>query len=341
MIFRRPVLAWSVVYCSLLSVAVAPPVGAADWQTRADEVARRRLDRAHTAASAALREVQPVFVAERPQGGAIELRPAMLAADVPESQPATECPEACAIERGPLPDFWDTVKRDVKEMPGLLWHDTKKVYLNPWNVVFLVGAGGASLALRPEVDDDIEDFYHPNPWDTKHTMSKGWRNFFDAAGNPGTAFAVAGAFYLTGQMFQDIKTYEVGKRMASALIITDLTTVFLKLCAADTKAPNGLRYAWPSGHMSSTMALATVLNHAYGPVVGVPMYGFAALAGIERLDDREHDFSDVVFGAALGWVVAETVMKEHRPEIFGGEIVPYVDPNSGSSGVAWIKSIGE
>ncbi len=261
-----------------------------------------------------------------------------LAADppAPEDQPpaATE-KEAPALSRGPLPGFLETVKRDLKEAPGLLWHDTKKVYLNPYNIVFLVGAGGASVALRPEVDDDFEDHYRHS-----HTFNKGWRDTFDAVGNPGTAAIVAGVWYLAGQQLQDIKTYEVGKRLASALIITDLSTVLLKV-AANTESPNGENFAWPSGHVSSTMALATVLNDAYGPVVGVPMYGLTALVGIQRLDGRDHHFSDVIFGAALGWVVAETVMKEHRPEIFGGEVVPYVDPESGNAGVAWLKTLGE
>lgn len=239
-----------------------------------------------------------------------------------------------AVERGPLPGFRETLRRDLKEAPGLLWHDTKKVYTNPLNVLFLVGAGGASVALRPEVDDDIEDYY-----DRRHTFSEDWRDAFGAAGNPATHFALAGAWYLVGQQVQDAKTYEVGKRMISALTISGLSTMLLKV-SANTNAPNGESLAWPSGHVSSTMVMATVLNNAYGPLVGVPMFGLTALVGVERMDDGEHHFSDVVFGAALGWVVAETVMKEHRPEIFGGEIVPYVDPQDGNAGVAWVKTLG-
>ena len=129
--------------------------------------------------------------------------------------------------------------------------------------------------------------------------------------------------------------------MASALIITDLSTVFLKLCAADSKSPNGDFYAWPSGHMSSTMAVATVLSDAYGPLVGVPAYAFCVFEGIQRLDSREHQFSDVIFGAGLGFVVAHTIMKEHRPEVGGGEIIPWVNPDTGSSGIGWLKTFDE
>jgi len=244
-----------------------------------------------------------------------------------ESQPSAPQP-------GPLPGFRETLARDLKGLPKELWSDTKAVYGNPWNLVFLLGAGGASAALRPEVDDDIEDHY-----DRHHSLKEDWRDAFGAAGNPITHFAMAGLWYLVGQQAQDVKTYETGKRMFSALAITGLTTMLLKV-AAYTESPNGENLAWPSGHVSSTMALATVLNHAYGPLVGVPMFGLTGLVALERLDSGEHHFSDVVFGAALGWVVAEQVMKEHAPEVLGGRIVPYADPASGNAGIAWVKPLG-
>lgn len=237
--------------------------------------------------------------------------------------------------RGPLPGLLDTIVRDLKMAPKELWRDSKKTFGNPYNLVFLLGAGGASLALRPEVDDDIEDHYNRH-----HTFDGDWPDTFGAIGNPGVHFALAGAWYLTGQLMQEAKTYEVGKRMFSALTITGVTTILLKV-AANTDSPNGESLSWPSGHVSSTMAMATVLNDAYGPLVGLPMFGLTGLVAVERLDDGEHHFSDVIFGAALGWVVAETVMKEHRPEVFGGELVPYFDPNRPSAGVAWVKNIGE
>jgi len=47
------------------------------------------------------------------------------------------------------------------------------------------------------------------------------------------------------------------------------------------------------------MTLAAVLDEYYGPLVGIPLYGLAGMVGLERMDDREHHFSDVVFGAVL------------------------------------------
>ncbi len=312
-----------------------------DWVARAREVAQRRLAAQTTrhAVPESFRlkhaSVDDGWLSPR---RVVEIESFSLAADA-ASQPAdaesAATPSAApSIERGPLPDLWETIVRDVKEAPCVLWHDTKATFGNPYNLVFLLGAGGASLALRPEVDDDIEDYY-----DEHHSFKEDWRDAFGAMGNPATHFGFACAWYLIGQQMQDAKTYEVGKRAISALSITGVTTVMLKL-AACTDSPNGEEWAWPSGHVSSTMALATVLNDAYGPLVGIPMFGITGLVAVERLDSGEHHFSDVVFGAALGWVVAETVMKEHRPEIFGGELVPYADPARGAAGVAWIKSLG-
>ena len=243
--------------------------------------------------------------------------------------------QTSAVDRGPLPSFGDTLWRDLKEAPGLLWHDTKKVYGNAGNLIFLLGAGGVSAALRPEVDDDIDDHYERH-----HTFSGDWPDTIGVFGNPYLHFSLAGLWYLVGQQAQDIKTYEVGKRAVSALIINGVSIELLKL-AACTKSANGEDWAWPSGHVSSSMAVATVLNHAYGPLVGIPMYGLTGLVAVERIDDREHSLSDVVFGAAMGWVIAETVMKEHRPEIFGGQIVPYADAMNNNAGIAWVKTLGQ
>jgi membrane-associated phospholipid phosphatase len=105
-----------------------------------------------------------------------------------------------------------------------------------------------------------------------------------------------------------------------------------------TVAPNGQRDAfggaWPSGHTSSSFAFAAVLDEYYGPKVGIPAYILAGLVGWERIDDREHDLSDVVFGAALGYVIGRTVSERHHREFCGFEMQPYVDPWTGTTGLA-------
>lgn len=238
------------------------------------------------------------------------------------------------LTKQPLDSLWATIKRDVKDMPHDLWHDTKNVYGNPINLVILGSAYGGSLALQETgPDDTVEDHYTPG----HHTMSRGWRNALDAYGNPGTHFAIAGAWYVLGQQLQDDKTYNVGKTLASALVINGLTTMAGQAASWD-RAPNGEWGTFPSGHTSSSFCIASVMHEAYGHVVGVPLYGLAALVALERVDDRNHYFSDVMMGAVLGTLVGHSVASGRDPEFFGWKVLPWADP-AGGTGVAFMKTL--
>lgn len=236
------------------------------------------------------------------------------------------------LARGPLPSFRDTLWRDIKHWPGDLWHETVDVYTNPLNLVILAGAGGASIAVAQHQDEDTAEFFDEN-----HHFGQGWRDALSFAGSPATHFVLAGLWYTVGAVNQDDKTYEVGKTMIDALVINGLSTSLIKI-VSNRESPNGEEQAFPSGHTSSSVTFATVMHEAYGPWVGVPLYGLSALVAMERLDDGEHWISDVVFGAALGLVVGHTVADGRPPEIFGGQLAPYVNPENGSSGIAWVKT---
>ncbi len=236
------------------------------------------------------------------------------------------------LARGPLPSFRDTLWRDIKHWPGDLWHQTVDVYTNPLNLVILAGAGGASIALAQHQDEDTAEFFDEN-----HHFGQGWRDALSFAGSPATHFALAGLWYTVGAVKQDGKTYEVGKTLIDALVINGLSTSLIKI-VSNREGPNGEEQAFPSGHTSSSVTFATVMHEAYGPWVGVPLYGLSALVAMERLDDGEHWISDVVFGAALGLVVGHTVASGRPPEVFGGQLAPYVNPENGISGIAWVKT---
>lgn len=148
--------------------------------------------------------------------------------------------------------------------------------------------------------------------------------------------ALAASQYYYGAKTGDTKTCRVGKTLFNALVINDLSTVLLK-AAASTSAPNDESYAWPSGHVSSTMCLAAVMDRYYGHKVGIPLYLLSGFVGLERMDDREHHFSDILFGAALGYVIGKTVADGHSPEILGGKIYPYTNPSGNQSGIVWVK----
>ena len=76
------------------------------------------------------------------------------------------------------------------------------------------------------------------------------------------------------------------------------------------------------------------MHEAYGPLVGIPLYGLGTLVAIDWLDDREHYLSDVVFGAVMGTVIGHSVASGRDPEFFGWKLIPYCNPNTQTTGVA-------
>jgi len=283
----------------------------------------------------------------RPDGGG--LRPAddvalsdYAVADAPSDsgessagagEPAGDERDAPYLRRPLRPSFGRTVQRDAKYMAGDLWHDTKRVFGNPVNVAILgVTLGGSIAIAQTGPDDTVEDHY-------KHsrTFNEGWNETFATLGNPGLHFGMAGALYLAGHQMSDEKTYEVSRALFSALIINGVTTMVGQAASSD-RSPNGEWGTFPSGHTSSSFAVASVMHQAYGPLAGIPLYGLGTLVAISRLDDGEHYLSDVVMGAVLGTVIGHAVASGRDPEFFGWKVVPYADPASGAGGVALMKT---
>ncbi len=239
-----------------------------------------------------------------------------------------------ARRKPPLSGFWDTVIRDMEDLPADLWHDAGQVYGRPTPLMILGASYAGALALQEAGPDDTVEHSLDRP---DQIYSSGWSDAFGAIGNPAVHFGLAGLWYLVGQQQQDDKTYEVGRTLFSALAINGASTLLGQAATYDD-APNGEHGSFPSGHTSSAFVVASVMHEAYGPWVGGPLYALATLAGIQRLDSREHYLSDVVFGAVLGTLVGHSVAGGRDPEIFGWQIVPYVDPMTGSTGIALHKS---
>jgi membrane-associated phospholipid phosphatase len=228
-------------------------------------------------------------------------------------------------------DFWTSFGRDSKEMPATLWDDAKAVVTNPVSLIGIGLAGAAGIAISASgTDGEIAEQTLNHP-----TLNHFWDSFFDATGNPGTHFAVAGAMYFTSLATQDTKNYEISKTLINALAINGLTMLTLER-SINTHSPNGDPFGWPSGHTSSSFTVATVLAEEYGPLAGVPAFAFASLVGFERIDARNHDFSDVVSGALIGMAIGHAVVQNHQPKVMGFEITPYADI-SGGVGMAMIK----
>jgi len=232
-------------------------------------------------------------------------------------------------------DVWHQMGHEALDMGRHdFWNGFKSSYWNLENALVLTATMGASVTFRETgVDDTIAG------------RIKGHRQLGDMdepiqlLGNPATHFAAAGVLWLGSALTKDMKEHEFSKALIDALAVNGVSTLLLKT-ATNTSAPNGDRHAWPSGHTSSAFTVAAVVNEYYGPWAGIPALGLAGLVGYQRLDSRVHDFSDVVFGGMMGYIIGTSIARDQKaefPELFGMKVVPYVDPESGSSGLALWK----
>jgi hypothetical protein len=225
-------------------------------------------------------------------------------------------------------DPWRSVVQDVVELPATLWDDTVATFTDPRVLAAMGVAGAAGIAINAAGCDDTVD----ERTDGHRQLSKGLDGLGGFLGSPANQFPIAAAMYAVGLLAENDKLYETSKTLINALAINGAVTVVLK-AAARTESPNGDENGWPSGHTSSSFTFAAVMNEAYGPWVGVPLFAFATFVGYERIDARNHDLSDVVSGAILGTAIGWAVAHHHQPKLLGMDVLPMADAANGGVGV--------
>jgi hypothetical protein len=254
------------------------------------------------------------------------------APEVPATAPQAEAAEADRWWQRPLAgrSFGQVVKDDLKLFPRELWKSTKDSANLP-TLVVLLAAGGLSGVSRAEWDHDADHELHES-----HRFEFDRRNNIGGTlGNPFLHFGLAMATYGYSVQAQDDRLYGFSKSAMQALLLTDMVTAGMKVLAHDD-SPNDEPHAWPSGHVSSTAALAGVVWEYYGWKAGLPMYLLTGWVATSRLNDREHWLSDVIFGAALGATIGHSVARGRLIEVGGFTVLPYVDPGGGA-GVMFSK----
>lgn len=229
----------------------------------------------------------------------------------------------------PSADWLETAKVDLDAFPDRLWADTKATFLDSDNLALLGWAGLASVAMNNgDADDDVADHF------AEHSTFGGVdEDALFVIGSPVTHFVGTGLWYFLDAKSQDEPGRQKAVTMLSTLTITAAVTGGLK-AIRDNDQPDGQGWSWPSGHTSSSVAVASVLHEFYGLKVGLPAYTVAGAVAWRMMDDGDHWASDVVFGAALGWVVGHTVAQRHGGlELAGFEVQPY-------SGNAYAPAVG-
>lgn len=168
--------------------------------------------------------------------------------------------------------------------------------------------------------------------------------FFRHFGSPEVYGTVALGLVTAGLASRDSGLRDAGLRVAGSILTAGVMVGGAKLAFgrprpadrlddADDFAPFSGQSSFPSGHTTMAFALATSLSDEIDrPLATVGLYTLAAGTGWSRMNDHKHWLSDVVAGAALGYVSAK--FATGRLAVFGIR-APAVLPRKGGVALEW------
>jgi hypothetical protein len=217
-------------------------------------------------------------------------------------------------------DFFPMLARDARGLVN--WHD----------MALLGGSLGGAIAVRQAIDDNVRDYQrdHPDRWG-KASETLG------ILGEVQYQVPVLLGVYGYSLYSSNEELDELTKAIISAYTITGISTLTVK-AITNTDRPsrewNDGHYGFPSFHTSSTFSVAAVVEEYHGLRTALPVYALGGLIGWSRIDERDHDLSDVLFGAALGYVIGKSVARGHRERESQPRLMPYSHPLEPASGLA-------
>lgn len=259
-----------------------------------------------------------------PPSGSAYFLPVQLSADAAPAIPAGS--DWTAASREPF-----SLREDLRNAPGRGWDDVRG--LANWNNAAILGVSlGGSLLIRSQWDDNVRDSTaaHPERWGTGSDVLR-------VFGEAYVQWPIVLGAYGWSLRTEDEALHDVTATSISALGLSGVSTLLVKGIANTDRPSSGTsggQFGFPSYHAASSFALAAVMDEYYGPQVGLPAYVFAGLIGWSRIDRRDHDLSDVVFGAAMGYVIGKSVAGTHLYGDGRVRIRPWSDPLNGASGAA-------
>jgi len=212
---------------------------------------------------------------------------------------------------------------DVRNLPHDLWDDTKSIVT--WKNALVLGAGaGLAVGLRQHTDHEAREYVkeHPLRWGAGSKI-------FRIPGDPQYQVPVLAGVYTYSLFRQDPEFHNFMRTTVSSYSIAALSTVALK-GITNTRRPSDEfldgRWGFPSGHVSTCFAVSATIDEYYGWPAALPAYVLSGLVGWSRIDQREHDVSDVVFGSLMGYVIGHSVARTRLNRDGQFQIEPWVDP---------------
>ena len=162
-----------------------------------------------------------------------------------------------------------------------------------------------------------------------------WSGRVSQLGAGYTLAGFSGLTFLVGHLAKDNHAKETGLLALEALAHTEVVTFSVKQITNRTRPVDNDQKAgfwkggdsFPSGHASSSFAVATVFAYEYRDHVAVPIaaYTLASLISASRLSARRHWFSDIFVGGSTGFLLGRYVYKKHHDSSLPGSPVRRTD----------------
>lgn len=133
-----------------------------------------------------------------------------------------------------------------------------------------------------------------------------------------TTTLLASQAYITGAAMESVLKFLTGRNRPynSDPTAVQATPTFHGPFQKPIKDVNGkkLNSSFPSGHTTVAFAAATVFASEYRdrPLVPFIAYGAATLIGMSRITENKHWITDVVAGAALGYITGKQVVNNYH-----------------------------
>lgn len=210
-----------------------------------------------------------------------------------------------------------------------LWQNTKDSFTGRNAFLHLGGAALTPLIIKSGLDADVNDTF-----DNREIYPLRFPGVIAGYVAP---FALGLPFYIHGEMNNNTESIRASYAVLHSTIIT-LTYVSLLKSLTGRPNPNnkssrdmrdqserfnfgfmnrGIYWGWPSGHMATTMALASTMTHFYPEktwvkwaAYGTSAYMFYVVSSYDR--GQMHWFSDAVAGGLMGYAIGSTVGSNFR-----------------------------
>jgi hypothetical protein len=195
----------------------------------------------------------------------------------------------------------------LSRFPAVLGRNlTSNLFTHGNLVPFLLGSAGA-LAIAPK-DQEIS-----------RSLRGHGRGYGDAGEYIGGVIPVSfmGGVFLSGRFTKNDHFRSFGYTLAQAYATNSILTEGIKLASHRMRPDGSTSNSFPSAHSSGSFAVATVVTNYYGKKWGIPLYALAGLVSVSRIEKGVHWPSDVVAGAALGYISGRTAILGTKREISG------------------------